>query len=80
MKEIVLSAKKLCKSFAANGVQNHVLTDLDLDVFKGDFTVVMGASGSGKSTLLYALSGMDRATSGEVIYNGRDLVKLSEMS
>ncbi len=78
MKEIVLSAKKLCKSFAANGVQNHVLTDLDLDVFKGDFTVVMGASGSGKSTLLYALSGMDRATSGEVIYNGRDLVKLSE--
>ena len=78
MKDTVISAKKLCKSFAANGVQNHVLTGIDLEVYKGDFTVVMGASGSGKSTLLYALSGMDRATSGEVIYKGRDLVKLSE--
>ena len=38
----------------------------------------MGASGSGKSTLLYSLSGMDRATSGEVMYNGKDLVKMSE--
>lgn len=78
MKETILSARKLCKSFAANGVQNHVLTGVDLDVYKGDLTVVMGASGSGKSTLLYALSGMDRATSGEVIYNGNDLVKMSE--
>ena len=78
MKETILKAKKLCKSFAANGVQNHVLTGIDLDVYKGDLTVVMGASGSGKSTLLYALSGMDRATSGEVIYGERDLVKLSE--
>ncbi len=78
MKDVIISAKKLCKSFAANGVQNHVLTGIDLDVYKDDFTVVMGASGSGKSTLLYALSGMDRATSGEVIYNGKDLVKMSE--
>lgn len=78
MKEAILTAKKLCKSFAADGVQNHVLTGIDLEIFKEDFTVVMGASGSGKSTLLYALSGMDRATSGEVIYGGRDLVKLSE--
>lgn len=78
MKKTILSAKKLCKSFANNGVQNHVLTGIDLDVYEGDFTVVMGASGSGKSTLLYSLSGMDRATSGEVIYGGRDLVKLSE--
>lgn len=78
MKNTVISAKKLCKSFAANGVQNHVLTGIDLDIYEGDLTVVMGASGSGKSTLLYALSGMDRATSGEVIYDGRDLVKLSE--
>ena len=78
MKETIISARKLCKSFAANGVQNHVLTGVDLDVYKGDLTVVMGASGSGKSTLLYALSGMDRATSGEVIYKDKDLVKMSE--
>lgn len=78
MKDVIISARKLCKSFASNGVQNHVLTGIDLDIYKGDLTVVMGASGSGKSTLLYALSGMDRATSGEVLYAGRDLVKLTE--
>lgn len=80
MKNTILSAKGLCKSFAHNGVQNHILSGLDIDIYEGDFTVIMGASGSGKSTLLYALSGMDRATGGQVIYNGNDIVKMSENS
>lgn len=78
MKNTILSAKGLCKSFAHNGVQNHILSNLDIEIYEGDFTVIMGASGSGKSTLLYALSGMDRATGGKVIYNERDIVKMSE--
>lgn len=78
MKNTVLSAKKLCKSFAHNGGQIHILSHIDFDLYEGDFTVIMGASGSGKSTLLYALSGMDRATAGEVIYNGSDIVKMKE--
>lgn len=78
MKNAVLSAKGLCKSFAHNGGQVHILSHIDLDLFEKDFTVIMGASGSGKSTLLYALSGMDRATSGKVIYGGKDIVRLKE--
>ena len=78
MKEVILSAKGLCKSFAHNGGQLHILSHLDFDLYQGDFTVIMGASGSGKSTLLYALSGMDRASAGEVIYAGADLVKMKE--
>lgn len=78
MKNTVLSAKKLCKSFAHNGGQIHILSHIDFDLYEGDFTVIMGASGSGKSTLLYALSGMDRATAGEVIYNSNDIVKMKE--
>ncbi len=78
MKKPILSAKGLCKSFAHNGVQNHILTNLDIEIYEGDFTIVMGASGSGKSTLLYALSGMDKATGGSVNYDGKDIVKLSE--
>ncbi len=78
MKNIILSAKGLCKSFAHNGRQNHILSHIDFELYEGDFTVVMGASGSGKSTLLYALSGMDRATSGQVVYNGSDLVTMNE--
>ena len=64
MADIILQARDLCKSFSSEGVQNHVLNNMDLDIYKGDFTVIMGASGSGKSTLLYSLSGMDRPTSG----------------
>lgn len=78
MKKTILSARGLCKSFAHNGVQNHILTGLDIDIYENDFTVVMGSSGSGKSTLLYALSGMDRATGGSVMYKGSDIAKLPE--
>lgn len=78
MKNIILSAKGLCKSFAHNGSQIHILSHVDFELYEGDFTVIMGASGSGKSTLLYALSGMDRATAGRVYYNNRDLVAMKE--
>lgn len=78
MKNAIISAKGLCKSFAHNGGQVHILTGLDLEIYEGDFTVIMGASGSGKSTMLYALSGMDRATGGQVLYRGEDIVKMRE--
>lgn len=78
MKNAILSAKGLCKSFAHNGGQIHILSHVDFELYEGDFTVIMGASGSGKSTLLYSLSGMDRATAGKVIYNGTDLVAMNE--
>lgn len=78
MKKSILSAKEISKSFAHNGGQLHILSQVDFDLYEGDFTVVMGASGSGKSTLLYALSGMDRATAGQVFYQEKDLVKMKE--
>lgn len=78
MHEVILSAKDVCKSFAHNGGQAHVLSHVDIDIYEKDFTVIMGASGSGKSTLLYALSGMDKATSGSVMYQGKDIVKMNE--
>ncbi len=67
-KEIVLTAKDLSKTFSNETIQQHVLKNLNLNIYKGDFTVVMGNSGSGKSTLLYALSGMDRPSLGTVTY------------
>ncbi|NLT10080.1 MAG: ABC transporter ATP-binding protein [Ruminococcus sp.] len=78
MNDLILKATDLSKSFSHNGEQVHVLSHIDMVVEKGSFTVIMGASGSGKSTLLYALSGMDKATAGKVIYNGTDLTSLSE--
>lgn len=78
MKQTILSAKDLCKSFAHNGGQLHILSHINLTLYEGDFTVIMGASGSGKSTLLYALSGMDRATAGEIIYQDSNLAAINE--
>ena len=68
MANILIKAKDLCKSYANEGLQNHVLNNIDLEIMENDFTVIMGSSGSGKSTLLYCLSGMDTFSSGEVYF------------
>ena len=78
MKKPILKAKDICKSFANNGGQNHVLDMVDVEIYEGDFTVIMGSSGAGKSTLLYVLSGMDKATSGKVWYKEQEIGSLNE--
>lgn len=78
MKTVIMKATNLCKSFANNGGQNHVLNMVNLEIYEGDFTVVMGSSGAGKSTLLYALSGMDSPTGGKVEYRGKEISRLKE--
>lgn len=77
MSETILKVKDLSKTFSNESVQQHVLKNLNLSIYKGDFTVIMGNSGSGKSTLLYALSGMDRPTLGSVVYGDTDISKFS---
>ncbi|MCL1976257.1 MAG: ABC transporter ATP-binding protein [Firmicutes bacterium] len=72
-KGIIISTSKLCKTFTIGTTKQPVLKSLDLNVYSGDFTVIMGSSGAGKSTLLYALSGMDKPTSGEITFNGQPI-------
>ena len=73
----IIETKKLCKTFSNGGIQQHVLKNIDLEVYEGDFTVIMGASGAGKSTLLYSLSGMDKPTLGSVSFDGTDITKMN---
>lgn len=68
MKNILLKTENLSKSFSSGGILQHVLKNIDLQLYSGDFTVIMGASGAGKSTLLYALSGMDTPSLGAIIF------------
>jgi len=77
MNQVILSTDKLCKTFSTGGVQQHVLKNLDIAIYDGDFTVIMGASGAGKSTLLYALSGMDKPTLGSIWFQDQEIGDLS---
>ena len=73
----IIETKKLCKTFSNGGVQQHVLKNINLEIYEGDFTIIMGASGAGKSTLLYSLSGMDKPTLGSVNFDGTDITKMN---
>ena len=75
---VLLSAKDLCKTYVVDKRQNNVLKNVNLEVKEGEMVAIMGPSGSGKSALLYAISGMDRATSGQVLFRNQDLTKLNE--
>ena len=77
-KEVIIKTDKLSKSFSVGGKQQHVIKNLDLEIYKGDFTVIMGSSGAGKSTLLYALSGMDQPSLGSINYAGKEITKMND--
>ncbi len=77
MKEIIIKARDLCKRFEREGTAANILTHLDIDIYKGDFTVIMGPSGAGKSTLMYVLSGMDKPSSGFIEINGKEISNLT---
>lgn len=78
MKKVLIKGRGICKTFSGNSDAAQVLDHIDIEIFEGDFTVIMGASGAGKSTLLYALSGMDSITGGEVEFKGEKISGLSE--
>lgn len=78
MKTCMIRTEKVCKSFITDGQVNNVIKNMDLTIYKEDFTVIMGSSGSGKSTLMYLLSGMDKVTSGDVYLNEKKITNVKE--
>lgn len=76
-RQIVISAKHLKKAFGRGENIQVIYSDLNMDIYKEDFTVIMGSSGAGKSTLMYSLSGMDKLDGGEINFDGVDITKLN---
>ena len=68
-----IEAKKLSKVYGSGENQVVALHEANLKLEPGDFVSIMGPSGSGKSTLLHLLSGLDRPTSGSLLYDGQDI-------
>ena len=75
---VVFHVHGVTKVYQMGEVQVHALRGVDLDLYRGEFTVLLGASGSGKSTLLNILGGLDTPTDGHVLYGDRDLTRASE--
>lgn len=78
MRDILIKTEDLCKSFIMGKTGINVLKNLNIEIYKGDFTVIMGSSGSGKSTLLYSLSTMDAPTSGKINLFGKNISNIRE--
>ena len=74
--EKVLEVKNIEKYYGNKGNLTKAIDNISFDVFKGEFVGIMGASGSGKTTLLNCISTIDRVTSGDIIVNNNDIIKL----
>jgi putative ABC transport system ATP-binding protein len=74
----VFRARGIAKIYQMGEVQVHALRSVDLDLYAGEFMVLLGASGSGKSTLLNILGGLDVPTSGSVWFHDHDLAAADE--
>jgi putative ABC transport system ATP-binding protein len=74
----MIEARNIKKSFVMGSQSLQVLQDVSLTVRQGEFVSLMGPSGSGKSTLLYILGGLDRADSGMVMVNGKEMDKMND--
>lgn len=74
----MIKVSNITKSYGTGGSKNQVLKGISMQISDGDFTVILGASGSGKSTFLNVISGLERPDGGSVVYDERDITKLSD--
>ena len=77
--DIVLSAKHIVKQFPASGGRTlTACNDVNLNVYKGKTLGIVGESGCGKSTFVRMVISLDKPTSGEILYHGKNLSNLSK--
>lgn len=72
---VTLRARDLTKVYVTGDVEVHALRGVDLDLYTGEFVVLLGASGSGKSTLLNIIGGLDVPTAGSVVFRDFELTR-----
>lgn len=78
MADAIFKVHGLTKVYATGEVEVRALAGVDLEIQRGEIVVLLGPSGSGKSTLLNIMGGLDRVTSGEVLFGTQDLSRLED--
>ena len=78
MAEPIIQLKHLTKRFGGGGNEVRALEDVSIEVRAGEIFGVIGLSGAGKSTLVRCINLLERPTAGEVIVDGRDMLRLTE--
>ena len=78
MNNNILEIKKINKNFRHRNKLIEIFKNINLNVKKGDLVALVGPSGSGKSTLLNIISLIDAPTSGQIVFNNKDMSNLSE--
>lgn len=73
-----LSLSNVCKKYRTGEVEVDALSDVSFEIEDGEFAVVLGSSGAGKTTLLNLLGGMDTATAGEIVLDGKNVTNLNK--
>ena len=73
-----LTLDNVSKTYKTGEVEVKALTDVSLSLAEGEFAVILGSSGAGKTTLLNLLGGMDNATSGKIILDGKVVTELNK--
>ena len=76
-KNEIVSLTNVIKNYGNGEVITKALQGIDLKINQGDFSVMMGPSGCGKSTMLNIIGGLDKATNGEVKFNGKNFNSLT---
>ncbi len=76
--EALISIRRVAKGYTRGEQRLPVLTDINLDIGRGDFVALMGPSGSGKSTLLNLVAGIDKPDAGAISVAGEDITQFSE--
>lgn len=78
MTKPVFHTEGITKVYDTGEVKVHALRGVDLDIYAGEMTVLLGSSGSGKSTLLNILGGLDSATAGTAMFKDMELTAMNE--
>lgn len=76
--EILMKAENISKLYQMGELEVVAVKKVDLEIYKGEFVVILGPSGSGKSTLLNILGGMDTPTDGNVFMEGENIIGFNE--